>query len=167
MTENSKKPPMGRRIRLVLFVSLALNLVVIGLVAGVVFNGGPPPRGASRGFDTVLPYSRAFTEDQRRDLRRELRKSFAPSKGDKRGAGMVESYREALDVLRQDPFERARFDGVVNKQRALAEKRHGTGQDLLAKFLEAMTPEERAAYADRLETEITNMSKRRKHWGKD
>ncbi len=167
MTQTPKKPPMGRRIRLVLFASLALNLVVIGLVAGVVFKGGPPSRGAPRGFDTVLPYSRAFTDDQRRELRRELRKSFVPGKGDKRGGGIVESYHEALGVLRQDPFERARFDDVMRKQKALAEKRHGTGQDLLAKYLDAMTAEERAAYADRLEAEIANMSKRRKRWSKD
>ncbi len=167
MTQPSEKPPMGRRIRLVLFVSLALNLVVIGLVAGVVFKGGPPPRGTSRGFETVLPYSRAFTEDQRQDLRRELRKSFAPRKDDKRGGGMVESYREALEVLREDPFERARFDAVIGKQKALAEKRHGSGQELLIKYLEAMTPQERAAYAVRLEAEIVKMSQRGKRWHKD
>ncbi|MGH1415439.1 MAG: periplasmic heavy metal sensor [Pelagimonas sp.] len=167
MTESTQKQPVGRRLRVVLFVSLALNLVVVGLVAGLAFKGGPPTRGVSRSADPVMPYSRAFTEDQRKELRGALRRSFAPSDRERSGEGMAESYREAVQVLREDPFDRARLEIVINRQRALAEKRHGNGNGILGQYLDAMTPADRAAYADRLEEEVERLSKRRKRWRKD
>lgn len=165
MSEAKQKPPMGRRMRILLFVSLAFNLVIVGLVVGMFAKGGPPPRDYHRS-DPVLPFTRAFDDDQRKELGRELRRSFWQKEKKARG-GWVESYQEALEVLREDPFDRARFDTVIANQKALAESRRGNGQEILSDYLEKLSPEERAAYADRLEEEISRLSKQRKHWRKD
>jgi uncharacterized membrane protein len=166
MSETAKPPVMRRRMRIVLFASLALNLVIVGLVVGVVANGGPPSRADHRDRDPVMPYTRAFDEKQRRNLRDAYRSSFAPRPGSGK-PDLVAGYRQAVEVLRADPFDISQLTAVVGRQKAQADRRQKSGQDILTSFLAAMSPEERLAYADRLEVEIERMSSRQKRWHKD
>ena len=165
MTETPKKPMMPRKIRIVLFVSLALNLVVVGLVAGMIAKGGPSHAGY-RDRDPVMPYTRAFNEEQRRDLRRALRGAYV-ARPQQEKSDLVDGYKQALAALRAAPFDVRKLEAVVAQQKAHATRRQGAGQAVLSQFLSAMTPQERAAYADRLEIEIDRMSERRERWHKD
>jgi uncharacterized membrane protein len=166
MSETAKPPMMRRRMRVVLFASLALNLVIIGLVVGVIANGGPPARADHRDRDPVMPYTRAFDEQQRRKLRDAYRSSFAPKPGSGK-PDLVAGYRQAVDVLRAEPFDALQMNAVVGQQKAHSDRRQKSGQDILTSFLAAMSPKERMAYADRLEVEIERMSSRQKRWHKD
>lgn len=166
MSETPKTPVVRRRLRIVLFASLALNLVIVGLVVGVIANGGPPERAGHRDRDPVMPYTRAFNEDQRRSLRNAYRNALAPRSGSDK-PDLVSGYRQAVEVLRADPFDVSRLNDVVGQQRDHADRRQKAGQDILTSFLSAMTPEERNAYADRLEVEVERMSSRQKRWHKD
>lgn len=155
--EVEKKGKPGRWLRGVLFVSLALNLAVVGLVGGMLLNG-PPVSRADRS-DPALPYTRAFDEDQRRELRRALRGSI---RGDGRSmrAAYLADYQQALMLLRGEPFDPAALKAVLDAQGSRAVDVRMRGQDVLMTYLSDMPETERRAYADRLEQELEKMRHR-------
>lgn len=141
-----------RILRVALFVSLAVNLAIAGLVAGAFLDGrrmGPPPR-----FDLSLgPVGQALDEADRRAILRDLR-----ARPDLRPPGpraRQAHFRDLLAVLRAEPFERGEIEALLADHR-----RHGAalldaGQAALLDRIAAMSPEERAAFADRLEAEVS------------
>ncbi len=163
-TTSPKPSRMRPWLRVLLFASLALNLAVAGMAAGVFLRGGPL-RDHHGDRDFVTPYTRAFDEDQRRDLRRALRDGFVAQRG-KDGArpDLIQDYRDALTVLRADPFDPSAMARVLDRQSARAAERQSMGQEVLGTYLAALTPEARAAYAQRLEDEINHLANRRERW---
>ena len=147
----------GRWLRVLLFVSLAFNLLVIGAAVGLFLNGPPALRGDRS--DPVLPYTRAFDEDQRRELRRGLWRAMRKDAGAMR-AGYLADYQRGLDLLRQDPFDQAALAALLADQAARGAEVRMRGQEVLMNYLVEMTPEQRRAYADRLEAELERMRNR-------
>ena len=143
-------------VRGLLFASLALNLLIAGLAVGVVLKG--PPRHASPEQGPALPYTRAFDEDQRRTLRRAFRGEMTRRAG--RG-DVLADYNRALALLRADPFDAAALRDALKKQHMRADSRRTRGQEILLDMLGSLSVEERQAYADRLEREVTRISERR------
>lgn len=165
---DAKTYRMRPTLRVVLFLSLAMNLVVVGLVAGFIVRGGPPHPPKRGGSDYVIPYTRAFDEDQRKDVWRSLKRDFAERRergGDR--AGVIAGYNQALEVLRAEPFDQAAMIAVLEGQTARANERLAAGQQVLTNHLSALTQAERAAYADRLAREIERLEERRSRWGSD
>lgn len=157
------KPSRGMRV--LLFASLALNLLVVSAVVGFLLVG---PDGARRGGphgmqDPALPYTRAFEEDERRALRRTLRREIFAKRDEVRAVreSVLSGYREALVILRAEPFDAAALEAVLAAQAARSAEVRVRGQRLLSGYLEQMTPAERAAYADRLEAVVEEMRLRR------
>lgn len=144
--------PLSRGLRILLVVSLALNLLVAGLVAGRLFHGHPGG-GHPMAVDLPLgPFARALSPEDRRAIGRDLL-------GDPALRDMRRSLREAdlatlAAALRAEPFDRAAAAAVIaaqsQKLRALED---AVEEALLARFA-AMTAEERAALADRLMAEM-------------
>ncbi|SMX49290.1 periplasmic heavy metal sensor [Maliponia aquimaris] len=158
MTESHDIKGGPRRwVRVLLFVSLALNLLVVGAVTGFVLKGPQLVRGDRA--DPVLPYTRAFDEDQRHALWRDLR-SGLPREGAPLREGYLEDYRTALEILRADPYDPARMEALLAAQAARGAEVRARGQKVLSAYLAAMDPEARRAYADRLEQEIGKMHRR-------
>ncbi|BBU57762.1 hypothetical protein KU6B_40270 [Mameliella alba] len=153
--ETSGRP--GRWLRILLFLSLALNLLVVGAAVGFFLNGPPAPRGDRS--DPVLPYTRAFDEDQRRELRRGLWRAMRKDAGAMR-AGYLADYQRGLELLRQEPFDQAALAALLADQAARGVEVRTRGQEVLVKFLVEMSAEERRAYADRLEAELERMRSR-------
>lgn len=155
MTDADETRAAPRRwLRVVLFLSLALNLLVVGAVAGFVLKGPPLPRGDRN--DPVLPYTRAFDEDQRRAVWQDLRRGLTRDGGAMR-AGYLEDYRSALEILRADPYRPDRMEALLAAQAARGAEVRAEGQKVLSAYLAAMSVEARKAYADRLEQEIERM----------
>ena len=78
MADAPSTPPAsgsGRWIRIALVISLAVNLLVLGVIGGAVFSGkrndGRP--AAQLNELGIGPYGRALTQEQRRDLRTTIR----------------------------------------------------------------------------------------------
>lgn len=149
MTQTVKTPRNWTRI--VLVVSLALNLAVVGMVAGFAFSGGP--KGGPARFDlTAGPLTRAMDDDMRGDLRRVLRDSPAferRNRGEMR-ADMV----ELVAVLRAEAFDSAAFRDALTRQRERLQQGQETVLAVVTEQISTMTPDERRAFADRLEAQL-------------
>lgn len=134
-----------------LFVSLALNLLIVGIVVGAVLQGGRDKGGRPDGPTRSLlgePFVRALTPHDRRALGREMlsnREALSENRANLRNR--IERF---LEALRQENFDREALAGILNEQRQLAVTRQQLGEDLLLMRLEQMSLSERRAYADRL-----------------
>ncbi|WP_226622925.1 periplasmic heavy metal sensor [Alloyangia pacifica] len=150
-----------RWMRWLLLASLALNLAVVGVVAGgLLRHGGPERGGPPRGRDFITPYTQAFSQDQRRELGRELFSSFQRKQGDRPRPKPFGDYRTALEMLRAEPFDSAAFAQMLSAQDARAAERQKMGQQVLVDYVSALSPEARLAYADRLEAELDELARR-------
>ena len=142
--------PRGRGLRIALFVSLALNLAVVGVVAGTLLDGRdrrPPPERLVRELG-LGPYLAALGESDRGAMHRgaqHRRHELRASRGALRAA-----FGETLEALRAEPLDLARLDALLSAQAAAANRGRALGQELLLARVAAMSPAERAAFADRL-----------------
>lgn len=157
-SETAKSPALRPWLRGLLLVSLALNLAVLGLVAGAFFRfGGPdsdkrPPR-----VDQIAgTYTRALSSEDRRAIWRQMRQN---SEGMPGRAEMRADMAEVLQVLRAETFDRTALSRVMARQLRFGHQRAELGQSLLIERLSDMSQAERRAYADRLEEGM----KKRKH----
>ena len=140
--------PMRRSMRYVLIASLAVNLLVLGLVAGAVIRG-PDGFRAPRGVDLALgPIVAALAPEDRDAIRAELRQREALQLRPRRDRDAL--IAALLLALRAEPFDPAATQAALNvpRDRALAVQQ-AVQQSLLARIT-AMTPAGRLAFADRL-----------------
>ncbi len=150
MTNNQTKvaPKARNWQRTILVGSLALNLMVVGIVAGVALKGGGP--GSSQRFDlTVGPLTRAMDDTHRDAVRDALRDSGAFQRNDR--TAMRADMAAMLQTLRADVFDQVAFRDALMRQRARLQTGQSAVLDAVAAQIEGMSVEERAAFAGRLE----------------
>ncbi|MCA0042995.1 periplasmic heavy metal sensor [Celeribacter litoreus] len=151
MTDETKKTGI-RWSRVVLVGSLALNIVILGIVGGAALRWD---EGRDRAREVQVrdmsfgPFMGAFNPEQRRDLGR----AFARNAGDARAARQEAQalFEEMLDVLRTEPFDQSAFEGLLFDLQTGFADRQEIGTRLVAEQISDMTPEARSAYADRLD----------------
>lgn len=154
----SEPPRLSRGLRLVLILSLGLNLAVAGAVVALAIKGPPQPRGdmvRDLGFGA---FNEALDDKDREALRAGFRQKM-PDIG-KAKSVMRADLDAVLVVLRSEPFDPAALDAVMAGQRERVLERVQLGQTLLRERFTAMTPTERGAFADRLEKSLTRHGKR-------
>lgn len=153
MTASDPSPPKtprpGRGLRVALALSLGVNLLVLGLVGGAVLNhlrGDDHPPVRDLGFG---PFTEALSPADRSAL---LRSYAAQSDGLREERRQMRAQMAAiLDALRAEPFDAEALKTAMTAQvDRLADRLH-VGQRLLTERLLAMSPDERHAFADRLE----------------
>lgn len=153
--------------RIVLFVSLALNLLVLGGVVGAYAAGArlervsEPPAGAMqtgapRTFMALLP------ADVRRQVRAELVRTWAQS-GDIRAEAMA-ARREALAALAAEPYDPARLRAAFAQMRAADLRVAETFHEAVARTVGELTPAQRAAAAGALSAPRETLRERRRAW---
>lgn len=141
----------GRWRHILLVASLGLNLAVIGLVVGVVLNGGP--RNAPPRFDlTAGPLTRAMEGERRDALREALRDSDAFRRADR--SEIRADMRAVLASLRAEQFDQSAFRAALTRQRQRLQAGQDAVLDAVLAQIDDMTPQERAGFADRLEDQL-------------
>lgn len=168
MTENTTEIPtetetrrMGRGLRLLLVVSLGLNLLVLGVVGGAVFGEWREPHRPivrDLGFG---PYAEALTHADRVALIRAFAKETGGFRAERQAAR--QTFGDLLGVLRTDPFDAGRMKVLMTQQEQRMSQRLALGQKLLIGRIEAMTPDERHAFADRLQEALAHRPRDRHH----
>ena len=152
----------GRWVMPLLFVSLALNLLVVGAVIGRSFSPDRPDRNdrVSGQVRSVIgePFVRALDRDDRRallsDVRRESKK-FRENRESLRAR-----FEAFLAALRADPFVPEDVQRLLQDQRQVAQGRQELGEGLLLNRLSEMDAAERSDYADRLENSLKALRRR-------
>jgi uncharacterized membrane protein len=123
-----------------LVASLGLNLVFVGLVAGALWKGPPPPPAPGIG-----QYARALPDPFRHDLGRAMRDSRPDWSGMREARrGRRAAFAAALTA---EPFDPAAVAAMLDEDRRLTGELAARGSRLLVEQIERMSPEERAAYA--------------------
>ncbi|WP_204115840.1 periplasmic heavy metal sensor [Shimia biformata] len=150
MSETQETPQrMGRKMRVVLILSLGLNLLVIGAAVGVgakIARDGPPPHRVDSG---APPFVRALDSHDRREVGRAIRKAYRNIGIDRDGDR--QDYQAAVAALRADPFDVDAMRALLERQAATARTRFTTSQEAWLAHVIAMDAKTRRAYADRLE----------------
>ena len=152
---SSAKP---KSLRWVLVASLALNFAVGGVMLGSFLRGGPEGRDMARdmGFG---PYDAALLAQDRDALRAALRTKSRDLRSNRAMAGA--DLVAVVNSLRATPFDPAALDAAMTAQQDHLAERMKLGTDAMHAFLTSLTPQERLAFADRLEDRLLHGPKDR------
>ena len=146
-------PKSGRGLRIALAVSVALNLVIAGAGVGAFLrnhaDGGREDMVRELGFG---PFTEALGPEDRRALRR----SFLAKAPDLRNIKRQrrDDAMAVLTTLRATPFAPDTLTSLMDAQHQRMARQLTLGQEVLRDFLIAMSPEDRAAFAGRLEERL-------------
>lgn len=134
-------------LRWLLVGSLALNLLVAGLVVGAMIRHDGPRRHMEMGPG---PFAQALSPQDRRAILMELRDrpGLGPPSREERRQAMA----EVLAALRSEPFDRGRAEAAMASQADRIAAVEGAVREAMVERIAAMSPQDRAAFADRLET---------------
>ncbi len=162
--QDTPKPPARPAgspvwMRVLLVASLAANLLVVGLVAGAVFNG-PPPResGRSPGDVASTIYFGALPPDARREVTRMM---WRHARDFREGREMLRTeVGNTLALLRAETVDKDALVASVRSQREQLGQRRELGDRLFIDYVAGMSLEERRAYADRIEEMLQRIWRR-------
>lgn len=159
------KPKIPGPIRAVLIVSLTLNLLVVGVVAGGLIMGPPHPPRPMVGDIGMGTFTDALSHEDRDALRR----AAAPD-----GAAFREMRQQAradmdafVAALQADVWDGNQLQRLFDAYSARSESRMQIGQRLFADRIAAMSPEARKAYAARLQEMLKRQMDKRSGGGKE
>lgn len=150
------EPPIKRRMprgaKIVLGLSLALNLLVIGAIGGA-FLGGRPEGGLRDRAETLrvlglAPLGFALERDDRAAVVQSAGADREMMRGQRRQ--FVEAARGFAQSVRGDPFDRAAAEAALMRQRGVVLALRDRGNAALLDRLAAMSPAARDAFADNL-----------------
>jgi uncharacterized membrane protein len=161
LSDSSTSPaaPRGipRWVKVVLVLSLAANLLVAGMMLGAVmgrdrhFDRGETRTGMPREF-VRTPFLAALDPDDRRAVGRALMRDAGPLRENR--AELRERFERLLAALRAEPFDRAAVEALLEEQRLAGARRLEIAEVVLLDHLEALPPEGRRDYADRLDRSL-------------
>lgn len=159
------KPAASRRtptwVRALLVVSLALNLMVVGIVGGAILgHRGGPPR-ADLGEAAYGPYARALAEADREALRQAMRSELPRLRANREA--VRRGFRDLLGALQAEPYAPERVAEILETQEARVGDQGRIWRGLLVERLSTMTAEERKSFAERLEQVLRRGPPRRGH----
>jgi len=138
-----------------LFLSLAGNLLIVGIVAGsILTSGGERPDRASREVGSLVGqhFFRALEPRDRRALIRDVASQRDQIRENRRD---IQARIELLlDLLRSESLDVQAVQALLEQQRVSVASRHKFGEELLLKRLTEMSFEERISFADRLASNL-------------
>ena len=141
-TEPVRRTP--RWLLVALIASLALNLIIVGSVAGAMWRFRKPPPWASAVTPNLLGYASTLPAQRRKqlwDTTGEERRHIRPFRREVRAAR-----EETIKALIAEPFEKQRFIAAQARQAEAENRARQAVQDLYVKIADSLTPEERHAF---------------------
>ena len=149
----SGQPRTSKFRRLLLIVSLGFNLAIIGTFGGLALSHGfkPPFPARDMGFG---PFTGALTPEDKKALFTELKTHRTELRAQR--AQMRADLQQFTQALKAPQFDEASYNAIMARLQARTVARLDLGQDLLLHRLQGMSQADRAAFADRLTTELEN-----------
>ena len=132
--------------RIILVSSLALNLLLVGLIGGAYLRGGGAP---PRGYDLQLgPLSQALSREDRRKIgdqfRREIGRS-GMSRGERR-----EMFENVVSAVEAQPFDPERLTLLITQQQSRTDDVRAAALGTFVAYLSQMSAEQRQSFAQSL-----------------
>lgn len=152
-TGTNAAQPIRRSLRWLLIGSLALNLLVLGVAAGALIRG-PGGFGGSHRVDLQLGRIVAALAPEDRQAIRTYLRDHAELRDHQPRRNRDAMLRDMLAVLRADSFAPEMLQDVLRVQRDRGMAVQSAAQDALIARIALMSPQQRSAFADRLEAEI-------------
>ncbi|MDV4166927.1 periplasmic heavy metal sensor [Rhodovulum sp. FJ3] len=155
MSASGDTPTKSKRFsvtRIVLVISLAVNVAVAGLVIGAVLKHGPrdhdrrPPKSEILSYG---PYTSALTEEDREVLLERLVDAQGEIRDNRRA--VKADFKRLLNAVRAEPYDPAATAAIMAEQQARVQKQIDLVSRVLLEQLTEMSAEEREEFADRLE----------------
>lgn len=143
-------------VRTLLFVSLAVNLLAIGGIAGAFLSGArlqqPAPEPEPTALVERLPGPRAFMAalppEARVKIRQDLATSWRESREQRQAA--AQARRDAFAVIGEQPFDAARVKAAFEEMRAADQAALGVFHDNIIDTFANLSNEERTAAIEAL-----------------
>ena len=135
---------MPRWMLVALFVSLAVNLLVVGSLAGAVWRHRVPRALTSVVIPNLLGYASTLPTERRKQLEQQTRDErghIRPFRREVRAAR-----EETIKALVAEPFDRDRFLAAQARQAEAENRARSAVQDLYVKIADSLTPAERQAF---------------------
>ncbi|WP_299772717.1 periplasmic heavy metal sensor [uncultured Tateyamaria sp.] len=147
-------------VKILLGLSLAINLGIAGLVGGIALSGGPLG-GKGPGMGYAMPYVLALQQEDRRAVFGVVRGNRdLPGRGVRRAV-----YGEMVALLKADTFDRAAVTAILERQARGVEQVQSVAQDEWLDRVAAMSDEDRRAYAERVEEVVAKGGPRKSRKG--
>lgn len=152
-------PERRRRVwpKLLLAGSLTLNVLGLGMIAGAHVRDGrlghPDDHGIAAADRVVLRQGgfTPFFEAMPREARARLGDALHDAGVGPDRAALARDFRDFVASVRAEPFDPVACNAVLAAQHARAEEQIRIGREILVAQIEAMSPDERIAFADSLE----------------
>jgi uncharacterized membrane protein len=149
MTERGATMPARERrtprwLLVALFASVALNLVIVGLLAGAIWRFRVAPAWAVPVAPNLLGYASGLPPERRKQLwdqTAEERRQLRPYRREVRTAR-----EETIKALVAEPYDRQLYLAAQARQAEAEKRARRAVQDLFVKIADALTPEERRAF---------------------
>lgn len=138
-----------KRLRLALLLSLAVNLLVLGVIGGAMLNMRKSGSERVATIDGPNPFLRAMTRDDARQLRRALNRELGAPR--ERRAAARANMQALIAELRSDSFTAEGLTARFEALNAGISKQAQAGQKVVLDHLVTLDAEARADFADRLE----------------
>lgn len=144
-------------VKVLLVVSLGINLLIVGLIFGAFLHGRDilhergtiPPEARIMREMGLGPFLGAFPPEQRRQLGRSLREHIGSNQVNR--ADLAAELAKILQTIRADPYEHSALAAVFDRQKTRIADRAAVGRDVLLEAILAMSTEERATFASRMQ----------------
>ncbi|MEO9862349.1 MAG: periplasmic heavy metal sensor [Paracoccaceae bacterium] len=147
-TTKDNKPRTAKWVKVLLGVSLASNLAIVGLVAGAFSKN--PRFGQGGGVARyAMPYVIALTKEDRRSVFQAMRNGASigqfPAREERR-----KLYEEMLTVIEAEPLELDKVQAILERQTQTALVAQDAAQAAWLEQISTYDAAERRAYADRV-----------------
>lgn len=157
--ENSmprKKPWL----KLAFIGSLAVNLAVVGMVAGAFMRDDGIRDRRTPGLGAyALPYMKALSGPDRRAVISAIRQGQPDRSADRQERRKL--YTDVLDQLRADPFDVVALRGAIDAQAGKTMKIQLLAQSAWVDIVANMSAQERKSYAQSVEDNLKSRAKPR------
>lgn len=141
--------------KVLLVVSLALNLLVAGALIGAALGHGRDDRREREDVPREFmrsPFLGALETEDRRAVGRDLMRAEGTLRENR--AELRARFERLLAAIRAEPFDRTAIEAILDEQRAAGARRLELAEEAVLDRLTAMSPAGRAAYADRLDRSL-------------
>ncbi|MEM9268233.1 MAG: periplasmic heavy metal sensor [Pseudomonadota bacterium] len=154
----------GRTLRWGLFASIAVNVVLVGLIAGAVFRDkAQQPQAQLLRGDILRPLYQALPAEDQKQVRQQLAEQSASFRVVRRE--FVRANRDVMTALTATPFEEAQLARAIEGHRGILLKFGQSGQAVIITHLSSLSEAERAAVAEALRQNMSRRPKPKGHKG--